>query len=333
MLLRYVIGLLFLFYSLSSIASPQSPTFDFLPNVKTSQLMAMNAEQVMLNQEKAIALVKETLNITHASPYRAIRIRFIYDDQNQIQALNVYLLSSHYKSFEIIRINLKNNFTVASVINSYQLSQADLLQMPSYASKKELTCPDQNVQFVIGNNFSGDASVQKEVEYVYQIAKSFGYNPVLLNINNPKDPQPTVEAYEAWMSCPQVKGFYNESHGSATGIMLADDHLTFAHINRDLVLKFSRDVLLFDSCSTFNNPLLASVTQALKGNAQRYMAGIVPLPFGPSEKTASCIWKEAMDSQVLNQRLISACANKNGLDPLAFRIKGNGAPRLRKASI
>ena len=312
-------------------AMNDSPTFTLLPNIKTQYLMSVNASEAASIENQSIELVKRTLNITSASPYKNIRIRTIYNNKNQVEALIVYLLSSQFKSFELVRINLNDNFTVASVIKNYTLQPDDLMQSPNYAHKYVPTCPDSSVQFVIGNNFTHDESVEKEVQKVYQMAKEKGYNPVLMDTNNPDGPQPTVQAYENWLSCPNVKGFYNESHGWEQGILLSDDDFTYSIINQDLIGKLNHEIILFDSCETFHDPLLSAVTKKQKGDAQQYIAGFISLPFGPSERTASCIWSEAFNHQDLNQKMIETCAKANNLQLDGYKIKGNGDTHLPPA--
>src|SRR4029079_953173 len=98
-----------------------SPNFVILPNVNNTYLMATNANVAIDNETKAIELVKTTLNISDKSPYKSIRIRMIYNAQNQIDALIVYLLSMQYKSVELTRINVDSNWHVVSIINHYHL--------------------------------------------------------------------------------------------------------------------------------------------------------------------------------------------------------------------
>lgn len=318
--------------SVSSYAKNMDPAYDFLPNVKTQQA------NIATMQKQAIALVKNTLQIHSIDNYRQVRISFIYNNENKVQALLVYLMSSKFKSYDTVKINLTSDFSVKSVIRNYEPTQNDLSQSPNYARNTRPVCPDQTVQFVIGNSFEiqgpsdeMDQSVEREVQRVYQLAIDKGYNPVLLDINNPAGLQPTVEAYENWMSCPNVKGFYNESHGSTRGISLADDMFSYKNVDKYLAMQLNHKFIVFDSCSTFNDPLLASMTKLFKGNSKQYMAGFVPLPFGPSEKTASCVWTSAFDHARLTQDLVDSCSLKNALKPQSYKIKGNGFKFLEQA--
>jgi hypothetical protein len=318
--------------STAAFAISSGPNFVLLPNIKTQYLMSVNAIKASTLENRAIELVKSTLNLANANEYQTVRIRVIYDEQNQVKALIVYLLSSRYKSYELVRINVSGQFTAESVIRDYKLTAEDYSQSPNYSSEYKPRCPDKKVQFVIGNNFTGDASVENEVQKVYQLAKENGYNPVLMDTNNVDGPQPTVKSYEDWMSCSNVKGFYNESHGSESGILLSDDDFTYSLVEKDLVNKLSSKVVLFDSCVTFHDPLLSSMTDAAKGNSQQYVAGIIYLPFGASERTASCFWAEAFNHKDLNRDMLTDCSIKNDLDPQGFGITGNGDNHLNSAS-
>src|SRR5207248_815881 len=163
-------------------------------------------------------------------------------------SLIVSLLSNKYKSVEFVKINLDNHFKPTSLIKNYELKSEDMSQSPYEAYKVTPKCPDETVQFVIGNNFTGDSSVKKEVLKVYELAKEKGYNPYLMDTNNSSGPQPTVQAYEDWLSCPNVKGFYNESHGWSAGIVLSDGEFIDKRVHRELIDKLNHEVILFDSC-------------------------------------------------------------------------------------
>jgi hypothetical protein len=329
---KWMIGFTLSAIASASFAMQSTPNFVLLPNIKTQYLMATNAMRALSIESQTINLVKKTLQITDNSPYQTIRIRFIYSNQMQPQALIVYLLSAKTKNLELVRINLNDHFVVTSVLNNYKLTPADVAESPAYASKATPHCPDESVQFVIGNNFTGDESVEKEVQKVYQMAKDNGYNPFLMDTNNSAGPQPTVESYENWLSCANVKGFYNESHGFNQGIVLSDDDFLYTVVDKDLVEKMQHDVVLFDSCDTFQDPLLSAMTKKNEGDSQDYIAGIIPLPFGSSERTAACIWENAFKHQPLTQKLIEVCAAKFGLAIDAFRIADNGDTLLRPAT-
>lgn len=301
--------------------------FSILPNVKTQYLLATNAALAISDENNAIETVKNNLDI---QPYKTIRIRLIYNNANQISALIVYLLSAQYKSVELVRINLLD-WKVISIEKNYQIQDADFNQSPAYLSDRKPQCPDETVQFVIGNNFNGDESVETEVQRVYQAAKAKGYNPYMMNVNNEQGPQPTVQAYEDWLSCKNVKGFYNESHGYEQGIVLTDDDFTYRNVNKKLVNKLNHEVILFDSCLTFHDPLLNAMLGANNGDSQQYVAGIISLPFGASERTARCFWLNALDQKMLSADMLKECARVNGLDLKGYGIDGNGSQYLGQA--
>jgi hypothetical protein len=332
MLRKLLLGIVLSLFFTSSFAAAHSPKFFVLPNINTQQLMLKNAASTMAVETKAINLVKQTLNINETSPYKAVRLSLQYNKAQTVDSIIVYLLSAKYKSFELVKIILNADFTVAFVIKNYHLTKADFMQTPAYAHKHQPYCPDASVQFVIGNNFGGDESVEAEVQKTYQLAKEHGYNPILLDVNYPNRPQPTIESYENWMSCPNVKGFYNESHGWEEGILLSDGDFSYSLIESDLVNQLNNKVTLFDSCETFHNPLLDSVMNVKKGNAQQYIAGIISLPFGPSERTATCFWTIAFDHGALNRKKLNACSKKNHLKLDGYGIGGNYDNHLTPAS-
>ena len=332
MLKKLLIGFILSTFFTSGFAAGLEPKFIVLPNVNTEQLMLQNPDNTLALEAKAIEVVKKTLNINQASPYKAIRISLQYNKAQTVKSLIVYLLSSKYKSFKLVKINLNPDFNVLSVIKNYRLTKADLMQTPAYAHHYQPYCPDASVQFVIGNNFYGDASVELEVQKTYQLAKEHGYNPMLMDVNIPNGPQPTIEAYENWMSCPNVKAFYNEAHGWEEGIVLSDGDFTYSLIDSHLVNALNNKVTLFDSCETFHNPLLDSVMNIKKGNAQQYVAGIISLPFGASERTATCFWRIAFDHGSLTREMLNKCSKANHLQIDGYGIGGNYDNHLTPAS-
>lgn len=332
MFIRFIVSLILFACFTSSFAQNANPEIILLPNVNTQYLMETNAEEAVKIQNKAIEMVKSYFNVNASSPYRAIRIMLHYDAAKKVDSMIVYLLSARFKSFELVKLNVNNFFNVTATKAPYQLQESDLMQLPAYAHKRMPICPDNSVQFVIGNNFHYDRSVEKEVQKIYELAKSKGYNPYLMDVNDQDGPQPTIEAYLDWMSCDNVKGFYNESHGWERGILLSDGDLYHSAISQNLIDKLKNKVVLFDSCETFHDPLLSAVIHAEKGNAQQYVAGIISLPFGASERTASCFWDAAFKHEELNRTMLNDCAEKNELEIDGFGIGGNGDNHLSFAT-
>lgn len=325
MLKNFFVSFILLSFVSISFAATFNTNFIILPNINTTYLMETDASKALDNQQKAIDVIKKSIDTTQ---YKTIRIRLLYNDHHEVNALIVYLLSTQFKTAQIVRIDLNANWEVTNIIPNYSITSADLSQSPSTFYKRKPNCPDDKVQFVIGNNFYGDDSVETEVQRVYQAALTKGYNPFLMDVNNPTGPQPTVQSYEDWMSCPNVKGFYNESHGYEQGILLTDDDFTYRDINSQLVGKLDHEVILFDSCETFHNPLLDAMLNPNKGNTQQYVAGIISLPFGSSERTARCFWLNAINDQELTKTMLKNCSIESGLDPNGYGIAGNGDNHL-----
>jgi hypothetical protein len=154
--------------SISAYAAETMPAFSLLPNVKTQYLFTTNGRLAVAYEQQAMELVKKTLNITAESPYQSVRIRLVYNEMSHPKALVVYLLSNQTKRAEIVELTLTKDFTVSEVVRDYIPTAGDLAQSPAYAVKSTPHCPDERVQFVIGNNFYGDKSVEKEVQATYR---------------------------------------------------------------------------------------------------------------------------------------------------------------------
>lgn len=324
--------ILLIFFNSSYAAKNNSnnPSFTFLPNIISDQLTVTHPDILEVFTHQAIELVKTALNVSPTSTYQDVRIQFIYDEAMTPKALVVFLLSSQDKSIRTVKMNLTPDFKLASMQGDYHVTRADLAQSPNYAYPYEPKCPDYNKQFVIGNAFTEHPELNEVVMKVYEMVKQKGYDPMLMNVYKPFQPQPTVRNYLNWMSCPNVKGFYNESHGNPEGIVLKDDFFLYDLVDEYLPNKLKNSVVLFDSCSTFHDPLLSSMTNINKGNAQQYMAGFINLPFGSSEKTAACFWDLVINHHAkLTQYAIAICASQYSLRLNAFQIKGNGDQYIR----
>src|SRR5262249_38449551 len=102
MLKKILFGCILSLLISTSFAMTDGPNFILLPNIKTQYLMSIDSTKALKTENQIVEVVKQTLNITPASPYRAVRIRTIYNDQNQVASLIVYLLSAQYKSFDVV---------------------------------------------------------------------------------------------------------------------------------------------------------------------------------------------------------------------------------------
>ena len=150
------------------------------------------------------------------------------------------------------------------------------------------------------------------------MANNHGYQAVMLDGNNPNAYQPTVQAYLDWMSCPQVKGFHNESHGSSTRILLKDGDIGNVQIEKYLHSQLQHKMILFDSCLTFQRPLLDYMTKYEYADAPIYIGGNIELPFGPTEPIVRCIWRAALDQQAMSDELVTSCTESQHITTRYF---------------
>ena len=127
------------------------------------------------------------------------------------------------------------------------------------------TFPD-NIEFEVYNSETG----------VYSKNVPTAYASTILTLAKTTDdakqtPQSkaTVENYENYLMCPQLKGFYNVGHGANNDILLTDGVLTKNYFITYRNTK-KHTVILFNSCDTFNDPLKDSIINFAR--AQKYIA-------------------------------------------------------------
>lgn len=292
----------------------------FISLLFSSATFAQTAISVMPNAKLSPALSSEIANIVKknvdlSGDIQKAKVQVIYKD-NKPSYLLVYLLSSKNYSLTITKIELNAKFKSTSVIKNYRLQKQDLQQQP----KKFSACPNEAVNFVSGTPADEIPTAKAVIEQVTTMATENGYTAAKM-----LGDEASVENYIGWLSCPNLKGFYNVGHGNDSGILLADGFLSHEVFKTELNAKLAaRTVVLFNSCEVVNDPLKSSITE--DANAQKYAGGITTLWIGPSEKASQCFWAEAFKHQEMSPAL-AYCAEKH--DPTdVWGIEGHGADVL-----
>lgn len=231
----------------------------------------------------------------------------------------IYLLSGKYWSVQKIRINLDGQNNITSVINPYQSNAKETkivlngMQAPQYPA-----CPDPSVQFVAISAYPDLGNVKKAIETVYAAA-SKQYKSVEILGNTA-----TAENYTAWLSCPNLKGFYSIGHGDNTEIFVANGESIPYIIFHDKQFTYkyldSHTILAFNSCDVFNNPF---GTEMGFGNAYTvtdyainpgplpavFLGGYLELLIGASENTSSCFIVQGLSGKKMDYATLQDCVN------------------------
>ncbi|MDF1797300.1 MAG: hypothetical protein P1U63_12260 [Coxiellaceae bacterium] len=269
-------------------------------------------------------LIKQNIDTSANSPYAAIKIQPIYNHNGKINYLLAYLPSKTNYSFSITRINLNQThgtqYTAGNVINNYHLSTADWQQQPR--TKSLGVCPDKNVEFVAATSVPQYPTAKEYVEKVFDDAVSHGYKSVKL-----EGDEASVGAYENYLSCPNLKGFFNIGHGGPSGIMLSDGMLgsyQFSQMHKEL---HEKAVILLNSCEVFNDPLKSAVLNG--SDPQKYAGGISTLGIGTSEPASACFWDHAFNGKPLTDWLNKCATTIDAND--TWGIGGLGGNTLSQA--
>ncbi|MDF1654669.1 MAG: hypothetical protein P1U34_06100 [Coxiellaceae bacterium] len=269
-------------------------------------------------------LVKKNIDTSANSPYAAIKVQPIYTAGSKIDYLLVYLPSKTNYSFTVTRINLNatkgSQYTAGGVVNNYHLTQADWQQQPR--TKSLGVCPDKSVEFVAATSVPQYPTAKQYVEKVFDNAVSHGYKSVKL-----EGDEASVEGYENYLACPNLKGFYNIGHGASSGILLSDGMLgshQFSQMHKEL---HERAVVVLNSCEVFNDPLKSAVLNG--SDPQKYAGGISTLGIGTSEPASACFWDHAFNGKPLTTWLNKCATTIDSND--TWGIGGLGSNTLNKA--
>lgn len=282
-----------------------------LSSVKGNHAVAIN---------KVTDIVKQNISLSPTSGNSKAEVQMIFDSKNKPDYLLVYLLSAKNYSFTITKIKVDENYHVTSVTPDYHLQKNDYAQQPKVATP---SCPDDSVELVSATPVDTYPTAKDAVDHVYQQAGEKGYVAKEL-----LGDEASVESYMNWLSCPNLKAFYNVGHGSSDGIMLSDGVLSHDNFTGELNKKLGeRAVVLFNSCEVENDPLKSSITE--DADAQKYAGGISNLVIGPSEAASKCFWDAALDQQPMTANLADCNQKYDSGDQ--FGIDGHGADLLNLA--
>jgi hypothetical protein len=267
-------------FCLSSTLALADTSIKIMPN---KEFKAQN-----LSDAKIRDIVKQNIDLTKLVDVLEIRVQTIFNPKtNSPDHLLVYTLSAKNYSYTITQIKLNSAFQKTAVVSHYHLSKLDQSQQPGMKHLNDITCPDTAVEMLSATPVSYIRTAGNAIKHITNLATAYKYNAKSL-----LDTDATVENYVAYLSCPNLKGFYNIGHGSEDGIMLDDGILSHDVISEKLKdTLHEKVVVLFNSCEVFQDPLKGSLIN--DADAQKYAGGITPLRIGPSELASQCFWVSA----------------------------------------
>lgn len=263
-------------------------------------------------------LVKQNFDINQ---YGHVKTQLMYNAQQQVDHILVYLFSKKYHHFNIARMNVNSKLQVTSVEMKYQLSRSDYAQQPGI-SVNEAKCPDDSIEFIaFAADVYGDIS-KKVTKEVAEAAKAHSLKTVGLW----KTKKATRENYLNYMSCPNLKGnFYNGYTNSdySDQIATVDGVISYSDFDTLLNKKFRYKVTnIWVIDRGYNDPLKTSLIDVAQ--SQKYAAGIGELLVGPSDHTAACAMKAAMNGEPM-KAAFDACYLQYDSKEDQWGFGGNGA--------
>lgn len=302
---RYMVFFILVFLSFNVFSSP-SILFKNTDNAKKMPSILRN----MIND---IAIKNPEVNQAIVYPFQDHYV--------------IYLLSAKSWRVSKIRVDLDSAGAVKSLIPSYQ-ETADELQN---FKNDHAVCPDNNVEFVAMSAFSDVGHVKQAVDAVYQAALKRYHAIEILG------PTATGQAYENWLACPNLKGFYSIGPGDNYELIVGNgDVVTYNYFQSDdLVRKYSKTTLILNSPFVYNFPFGSELTfgnsmsksdfiSSPGPQAYELIAGYSDLLIGPSEDASACMATKAIDGAIMDTKLLQNCIGTQNLYYKTFQISESG---------
>lgn len=294
---NYITSLLFIFFTLScshEIFAEQNSKLLTIP-LNTVNAKMDSADKKILKITK-LALRKLKINLPPSGKYNKAKIQPIETNTNKY--ILIYLLDKYDLSFKTVKVVLDQNDNIQSVVNNYKLKQQDLNEQPKLSFNQQM-CPDNAVRFVAASDLYNDyGNIKKAIDSEILEANKDGIKAYKL-----VGKDATVENYENWLSCPNLKGFSHIGHGNTSGIILLNDGVLDANtIKKDIHLNL-HTLVTFDSCDVFNDPLKNVMINDAK--AQKFSGGISSLMIYGSTEAYACTWKKVLEGLSFSDSLKS----------------------------
>ena len=236
-------------------------------------------------------LVGELQDYFAGEDVREIRVRSLSP-----RVLIVRLFARGLHNFETVRVGLTGSGSLNSVTRHYRPGRAEHLTAPLPPR-----CPDEATQFI---SFAPNEDLFEQgiATDVAQSARQHGLKTVLL-----LGAKATRHTYLSYMSCPNLVGNFYDGDSNPTEMITADDSITAEDFKTVLNKSFRYRVTnIWLACEAFNDPMRGAIIN--EAQSQKFAAGINNLLVGPSDRTAACAMKAALDGQPMKTAFKSCYA-------------------------
>lgn len=285
--------------------------------------------------EGAVAeIVRDHVLPGRDAEYERVDVQVVRRPDQAPDHLVAYLLRKDVYMAEVVRIDVESNFTVGAVTYDYDDSDEDDDDGADGAEFVEWDDPelddafdaeissgdddaDYAVEFVAATPVPSIQSAKAAVEELHKMASAAGLNSVML-----LGPQASVANYKKYLTAG-LKGFVNIGHGNTNSIALHDGPLRASWFASLPSGSLTPEVVYFNSCQVFNQPLQPAVMAA---GARSFIGGIVNLLIGPSEKVCTCYWKSCFTTQTAMEAALKTCEQQQYPSQGAHGISGDKGP-------
>ena len=282
-------------------------------NVKIVILPGAERAMYSATESKAIRkVVMDNLLLPSMKPYHKVQVTVKRGTGAAPEAIVAYLLRAHTYTADVAKVKLGANYAVKSVKLSHVPTAREASAPP--VRKSAIPPPDRTVQMVFGTPVPEIATAKAAVEYLYKLGTALGYRCVKL-----LGPSANLANYKKYLS-GHLLAFVNVGHGNTTGIALADGFLSSIWFARLPAKSLWPEVIYFNSCQTFNPPLLPAIEKA---GRRTYVAGKVNLLIGASEEVCKCFWTKVLKAGEWMGRSLVACEKAKYPNPNSHGISGD----------
>lgn len=234
---------------------------------------------------------------------------FVSPDQKE-KNVNTYVYYLLEKTYLVEKVKI-----IANSDLNYISSVVDFEETPT-PSVESLSIGKMDYgsfDFVVATPVPEISSALAAVEFLESLFKSLGFKTCKLLGN-----EASVGKYQEMLKSG-LKGFVNIGHGCNTGIMLSNGLLEWNWFDQLMNQELKPDVIFFNSCQVFNNPLLPSI---MKGGARTFIGGILNLLIGPSEEVCKSFWQRTLNTNTTMAESLRISASFYP-EPGAFGIDGD----------
>lgn len=182
--------------------------------------------------------------------------------------------------FETVQFGVQGD-EITDVQRNYEASESVASSPPSYALPDDLQDYGGGYNVFVGTPVATIPTAVAMVNDVYNYAKAMGYTPYRVI-----GAGANIATYQKFLQ-DDLAAFISVGHGNTNGILLADGTLSYTWFNTLGSKALSPQVITWNSCQVFNDPLKSSI---LTHGARTFVGGVTNLAIGPSEKVTSGFW-------------------------------------------